>query len=127
MQDLLNIILTNLQTVGLCLILLLFFRVADMLFGIANAKKQKIVFNKKKFLWGLFYTLCFVAGLATFVTAVSMVIPVIKYCQLVADESILKTLDVINVTVMSLSILTVSVVTYGKDAYDKFKQFIQSK
>jgi len=74
MEELFNIILNNLRTVGLCLILLVLFRLADILFGIANAKKQSITFDLKKLLWGIFYTICFIIGLASFVTAISSVI-----------------------------------------------------
>lgn len=124
MEELFNIILNNLRTVGLCLILLVLFRLADILFGIANAKKQSITFDLKKLLWGIFYTICFIIGLASFVTAISSVIPIIDYCNIVVDEDIKTALDGINVIIIACTIVGISVKTYGIEAFKKFKIFI---
>lgn len=124
MEELFNIILNNLRTVGLCLILLVLFRLADILFGIANAKKQSITFDFKKLLWGIFYTVCFIIGLASFVTAISSVIPIIDYCNIIVDEDIKTALDGINVIVIACTIIGISVKTYGIEAFKKFKIFI---
>lgn len=102
------------------------FRVSDILFGVALAKKKKISFNWKKFLLGIFYTLCAVVGLATLVTGLSMVIPIINYCGIVTDETVNQTLDVINVVAICTTILVVSIVTYGKSAFEKFNTFIKN-
>lgn len=122
----LQTVIQNLETVGLCLMLLVLFRVSDILFGVALAKKKKISFNWKKFLLGIFYTLCAVIGLATLVTGLSMVIPIINYCGIVTDETVNQTLDVINVVAICTTILVVSIVTYGKSAFEKFNTFIKN-
>ena len=122
----LQTVIQNLETVGLCLVLLVLFRVSDILFGVALAKKKKISFNWKKFLLGIFYTLCAVVGLATLVTGLSMVIPIINYCGIVTDETVNQTLDVINVAAICTTILVVSIVTYGKSAFEKFNTFIKN-
>ena len=118
----LQTVIQNLETVGLCLMLLVLFRVSDILFGVALAKKKKISFNWKKFLLGIFYTLCAVVGLA----GLSMVIPIINYCGIVTDETVNQTLDVINVVAICTTILVVSIVTYGKSAFEKFNTFIKN-
>lgn len=119
-------VIQNLTTVGLCLILLVLFRTSDILFGIAIAKKEQIAFSWKKFAKGLLYTACAVGGLATLVTGLSMIIPIINYCGIVTDETINQVLDVVNVVAICVSILSVSVVTYGKSAFEKFNTFIKN-
>ena len=126
LKEILQTVIQNLETVGLCLMLLVLFRVSDILFGVALAKKKKISFNWKKFLLGIFYTLCAVVGLATLVTGLSMVIPIINYCGIVTDETVNQTLDVINVVAICTTILVVSTVTYGKSAFEKFNTFIKN-
>ena len=126
LKEILQTVIQNLETVGLCLMLLVLFRVSDILFGIALAKKKKISFNWKKFLLGIFYTLCAVVGLATLVTGLSMVIPIINYCGIVTDETVNQALDVINVVAICTTILGVSIVTYGKSAFEKFNTFIKN-
>ena len=122
----LQTVIQNLETVGLCLMLLVLFRVSDILFGVALAKKKKISFNWKKFLLGIFYTLCAVVGLSTLVTGLSMVIPIINYCGIVTDETVNQTLNVINVVAICTTVLVVSIVTYGKSAFEKFNTFIKN-
>ena len=126
LKEILQTVIQNLETVGLCLMLLVLFRVSDILFGVALAKKKKISFNWRKFLLGIFYTLCAVVGLATLVTGLSMVIPIINYCGIVTDETVNQTLDVINVVAICTTILVVSIVTYGKSAFEKFNTFIKN-
>ena len=126
LKEILQTVIQNLETVGLCLMLLVLFRVSDILFGVALAKKKKISFNWKKFLLGIFYTLCAVVGLTTLVTGLSMVIPIINYCGIVTDETVNQTLDVINVVAICTTILVVSIVTYGKSAFEKFNTFIKN-
>lgn len=126
LKEILQTVIQNLETVGLCLMLLVLFRVSDILFGVALAKKKKISFNWKKFSLGIFYTLCAVVGLATLVTGLSMVIPIINYCGIVTDETVNQTLDVINVVAICTTILVVSIVTYGKSAFEKFNTFIKN-
>ena len=41
----LQTVIQNLETVGLCLVLLILFRVSEILFGIALAKKDNIAFD----------------------------------------------------------------------------------
>lgn len=122
----LQTVVQNLVTVGCCLILFVLFRISDIFLGIAIAKKNKISFNKKKLLRGLFYTLCAVIGLATLVTGLSMVIPIINYCGIVTDDTINEVLDIVNVVAICASILSVSIVTYGKSAFEKFNTFIKN-
>lgn len=124
MGNILSEILENLKVVGLCSILLVLFRVADILFGIANAKKKRVSFSKKKFLCGIFYTLCAVCGLVALVTGLSAVIPIITMCGIITDETINNVLETVNITAICGTILYVSIVTYGKSAYDKFNIFI---
>lgn len=56
----------------------------------------------------------------------SMVIPIINYCGIVTDETVNQTLNVINVVAICTTILVVSIVTYGKSAFEKFNTFIKN-
>ena len=125
MTEILNIILSNLIMVGVFLIPFVLFRVADILFGVAIARKSEISFNWKKFLWGIFYTFCAVIGLACFVTSVSLIIPLIEYYGLILDENVLGVLNSINCIAVCGYIVYVSVMGYGKDAFSKFHTLVE--
>lgn len=125
MTEILNIILSNLIMVGVFLIPFILFRVADILFGVAIARKRKIGFDWKKFLWGIFYTLCAVIGLACFVTSVSIIVPLIEYYGLIMDDGVTTVLNAINSVAVCGYIVYVSVMGYGKDAFSKFHTLVE--
>ncbi|MCH5323952.1 MAG: hypothetical protein J1E39_01945 [Eubacterium sp.] len=123
MREILSTVLTNLEYVGACMLLLALFRAADILFGIAIAKKNNITFDKTKFIHGIIYTVCALVGSAALVTGLSMAVPIIAYCKLLTDETLVETLKTFNVTAMCSTLIAIAIVTYGKDAVNKFKQF----
>lgn len=124
MTDIMNIIVSNLIMVGGFLIPFALMRMADIILGIAIAKKNMILWDKKKFLWGLFYTICFIMGTGLFTISISMIVPIIEIFEVVTDESILTALNSISVVAVCLIILTVTVTSYGKDCFEKIKALI---
>lgn len=124
MNEIFEIVLTNLIMVGVVLIPLVLMRMADILLGVAIAKKNKLKFSRKKFLWGLFYTICFLAGIGLFTTSISMIEPIIRMFGIVADETMLTALNGISVIAVCLFVLTVTVISYGKDCFEKIKVLV---
>ena len=125
MTDIMNIIVSNLIMVGVFLILFVLFRVADILFGIAIAKKKDVNFDVNKFLWGIFYTLSATVGLACLVAGVSLIIPLINYYQIIVDDTVTSVLNSINSIAICGTIIVASVAGYGKDAFSKVKTLLE--
>lgn len=125
MTDIMNIVISNLIMVGEFLIPFALFRIADILFGVAIARKNKIKFDRKKFLWGIFYTFCAVLGLACFVTSASVIVPMIEFYGLVTDETVGTILNSINTIAVVGYIVYVSVTGYGKDAFSKLHTLLE--
>ncbi len=123
MNELINSVLSSLEYVGACLLLLLLLRASDILFGLALSRKCKAPFDCKKLLHGLILTAYAVAGSAALAVGMSMVVPIISFCGLITDEALLETLKTFNVSAMCAALTTIAVTTYGKDAALKFKQF----
>lgn len=124
MAEILNAVQSNLLMVGVFLIPLALMRIADIVLGVAIAKKNSISWNWSKFLWGLFYTVCFIAGTGLFTTSISMIVPIIETFGIVADEAVLTALNGISVVTVCLVILTVTVTSYGKDCFEKIKTLV---
>lgn len=124
MAEILNAVQSNLLMVGVFLIPLVLMRVADIVLGVAIAKKNSILWNWSKFLWGLFYTVCFIVGTGLFTTSISMIAPIIETFGIVADEAVLTALNGISVVAACLVVLTVTVTSYGKDCFEKIKTLV---
>lgn len=124
MTEILNAVQSNLLMVGAFLIPLALMRAADIVLGVAIAKKDSISWNWNKFLWGLFYTVCFIVGTGLFTTSISMIVPIVETFGIVADEAVLTALNGISVVAVCLVILTVTVTSYGKDCFEKIKTLI---
>lgn len=121
MTDILNTVLANLLMVGVFLIPLVLMRMADVILGVAIAKKNNISWHWNKFLWGLFYTVCFIVGTGLFTTSISMIEPIIRQFGIVADEATLTALNGISIVAVCLIILAITVTSYGKDCFEKIK------
>lgn len=124
MTEILNTIMENLLMVGIFLVPLALMRIADIILGVAIAKKNKIMWDWSKFLWGLFYTVCFIVGTGLFTTSISMIEPIIRIFGIVVDENTLTALNDISVIAVCLFILTITVVSYGKDCFEKIKTIV---
>lgn len=121
MTDILNTVLANLLMVGVFLIPLVLMRMADIILGVAIAKKNSISWHWNKFLWGLFYTVCFAGGTGLFTASISMIEPIVRVYNIVGDETTLAMLNGISVLAVCGIILTVTVTSYGKDCFEKIK------
>lgn len=101
-----------------------FCRIADIAFGAVLASKfDSLVFDYKKLLKGILYTIVTLIGLACLIAGVTMIPELLKYYNVtIVDATALK--DIIDV-VMIISTIVVSAYTYGKDAFAKFKMLLQ--
>ena len=101
-----------------------FCRVADIAFGAVLASKlDNLVFDYKKLLKGILYTIVTLIGLACLIAGITMIPELLQYYNVtVVDATALK--DIIDV-IMIISTIVVSAYTYGKDAYTKFKTLLQ--
>lgn len=97
-----------------------FFRTADISFGVVLALKlDSMRFDKKKFWQGILYTLITLFGLACLIAGITMIPPLLEYYKITAvDVTAFK--GVLDVTII-ISSIVMSAITYGKDAFDKFK------
>ena len=123
MSEIINTLMKNLEYIGACLLLLAFFRAADILLGIALSHKSSIPFNIKKLFRGLMFTACALGGTAALALGMSAAVPIITYCNVITDDSLTQTLDTLNITSLCSMLIFISVKTYGTDALKKFKQF----
>lgn len=121
MTEILNVVQSNLIMVGVFLIPLILMRSADIVLGVAVSKKNNVSWDWKKFLWGLFYTVCFVEGTGLFTASISMIEPIIRAYNIVGDETTLTTLNGISVLAVCGIILAITVTSYGKDCFEKIK------
>ena len=124
MNEIMNIVIANLTMVGVFLVPLALMRVADIALGTAIAKKNKVQWDWKKFLWGIFYTICFIVGVGLFTTSISMIEPIVRIFGLIVDEATLTALNGISVIAVCLFVLTVTITSYGKDCCEKIKILI---
>ena len=124
MDEMLKIILDNLIMIGMFFIPLTLMRIADIVLGIAIAKKNSISWDWNKFLWGLFYTICFIVGVGLFTTSISMIEPIVRIFGLIVDEATLTALNEISSIAVCLIILSVTVTSYGKDCFGKIKTLV---
>lgn len=98
-------------------------RLADIAFGVVSSFKfEGIKFNWKKLLSGVFSTAILLAGLACLISGVTMIPELIKnYSIQIVDAEILG--EIVD-GVMIASTIIISALTYGKDAFAKFKSLI---
>ena len=125
MVEIIKIACENLIMVGAFLIPLAMMRVADIILGIVIAKKQKIKWDWKKFLWGVFYTICFLLSIALFTTSISMIIPLTSIFGIIIDETTMTALNDINTIAICVTALTITVVSYGKDCFKKIETLMR--
>ena len=124
MNEIMNIVIANLTMVGIFLVPLALMRVADIALGTAIAKKNKVQWDWNKFLWGIFYTICFIVGVGLFTTSISMIEPIVRIFGLIVDEATLTALNGISVIAVCLFVLTVTITSYGEDCCEKIKILI---
>ena len=124
MVEILNAVQANLIMVGVFLIPLVLMRVADIILGVAVSRKNSISWDWKKFLWGLFYTICFAGGTGLFTASISMIEPIVRVYNIVGDETTLTMLNGISVLAVCGIILTITVTSYGKDCFEKIKALV---
>lgn len=119
MKELFSYILTNLVMVFSFLLPLFLIRVSDIFLGCYIARKININFDIHKLRDGLIFTLLLLIGIACFVTALVITPHLISYYELtnMAEEAMS---NVVN-TVMLVVLIIMSIVTYGKDCYEKLK------
>lgn len=103
-----------------------FCRLADIAFGAVLATKlDNLTFDWKKFFKGIGYTLITLIGLACLIAGITMIPELLEFYQIeIIDTDALG--EIINV-VMIVSTTITAALTYGRDAYDKFKQLISKK
>lgn len=121
MVEILSAIRENLIMVSAFLVPLILMRAADIILGVAISRRNSVAWDWKKFLWGLFYTICFAAGTGLFTMSISMIEPIIRVYNIVGDETTLTMLNGISVLAMCGIILTITVTSYGKDCFEKIK------
>lgn len=124
MAEILNAVQANLIMVGVFLIPLILMRGADIILGVAVSRKNSVSWDWKKFLRGLFYTICFVGGTGLFTASISMIEPIIQAYNIVGDETTLTMLNGISVLAVCGIILTITVTSYGKDCFEKIKVLV---
>lgn len=124
MDEMLKIILDNLIMIGMFFIPLTLMRIADIVLGVAIAKKNSISWDWNKFLWGIFYTICFIVGVGLFTTSISMIEPIVRIFGLIVDEATLTALNGISIIAVCLFVLTITITSYGKDCCEKIKILI---
>lgn len=120
----LEIIFNQLIMVGLFLVPLILIRAADISLGIAIAKKKSVSFKWKKFLWGIFYSVCFILGVMCFITGIGIVPVLIEYYGIVLNDEVLESLNTISSVSVCIMTVTITVTSYAKDCYAKIKAFI---
>ena len=98
-------------------------RIADIAFGVASSFKIKdLKFDWVKLVSGIINTLILLAGLACLIAGVTMIPELMKYYNVqILDTDILS--DIVD-GFMIVSTITISALTYGKDAYVKFKNLL---
>lgn len=98
-------------------------RLADISFGAVIASKlDNLQFDYKKFIKGILYTAVILVGLACLIAGITMIPELMKYYNItLIDTEVLK--NVIDIIII-ISTIIGSTITYGKDAFDKFKILI---
>lgn len=116
-------IVDNLIMVAWFLLPLVFCRTADIIFGSVIAyKSETITFDFKVIIKSIVKTLLILIGLACLVSGVVMLPELIKkYGNDMINTDILKEFITI---VTIISTLAIAAVSYGKDAFLKFKSLI---
>jgi len=116
-------IVDNLIMVAWFLLPLVFCRIADIIFGSVIAyKSETITFDFKVILKSIVKTLLILIGLACLVSGVVMLPELIKkYGNDMINTDVLKEFITI---VTIISTLALAAVSYGKDAFLKFKSLI---
>lgn len=98
-------------------------RLADIAFGVASSFKiDDAKFDLRKLLSGVVNTAILLAGLACLITGVTMIPELMKnYGVQIVDADLLG--EIVD-GVMIVSTIVVSALTYGRDAYNKFKNLL---
>lgn len=98
-------------------------RFADIAFGVyGSIKIESLSFNWKKFLAGVLSTFIVLVGLAALIAGITMIPQLLAYYEVdFVDTEVVG--EMINV-IMIISTIVVAGLTYGRDAYNKFKTII---
>lgn len=101
-----------------------FCRAADIGFGAVLASKlDNLTFDFKKFFKGILYTFVTLISLACLITGITMIPELLNYYDITDTDILKNSIDVI----MIVATIVVSAITYGKDAYEKFKRLIEKQ
>lgn len=118
MKDIFNLVLSNLEMVGVFMIPFLFMRISDICFGtILSIKDVSLRFDFKKLLSGIIWGLIVTIGMATLVCGVVTLPALLEFynIEIVNTDSLSSMVNVLSI----IGIIVTSVTTYGKDAYGK--------
>mgnify|MGYP003610020415 CR=1 FL=1 len=101
-----------------------FCRLADIGFGAVLASKlDNLTFDKQKLFKGIVYTIFTLLSLACLIAGITMIPILLEYYNITNTDALK---DAVDVTLI-ISTVVVSSVTYGKDAYEKFKTLLEKK
>ena len=118
MKEMFDLILSNLQMVGAFIIPFLFMRLADIVFGvILSIKDTQLTFDYKKLLKGLAWGIMLAIGMAAITSGAVMLPALLEMYEitLVDTEALSGMINILTI----IGIIVTSIVTYGKDAYQK--------
>ncbi len=99
-------------------------RTADIALGAVLASKlDSLTFDKKKLWRGIKYTLVALFGIACLLAGITMIPPLLEYYKATAVDMTAVKSDLNKI--MIASTIALSAVTYGKDAFEKLKLYLQ--
>lgn len=126
MEVILNTMLSNVYMVAVFLIPLALTRIADICFGaILSVKDGNQKFDIKKLLLGILNSLVIILGIFCLVSGLSVLPTVLDVFDitLVDPEALSSLIDVASI----IGILITTIITYGKDCYDKLLKIFNTK
>lgn len=126
MDVILNLILSNAQMIGAFMIPFLLMRIADICFGVILAfKDNTLTFDWKKLLNGIGWGIVSAIGIISLGSGVVILPELLDIFQItIVDSEVLGTM--IN-TASIIGVLVTSILTYGKDAYQKMLKVFNMK
>jgi len=123
MKEIMNIVINTLTMVGVFLIPMVLVRFADILFGILIANKTiNQIFEFKKLARGIITSLGFMIALGSLVSGFCVLPYLLTYYNI--DFIDLTKFEYFSNYAIIFVIVTVTIVTYGKDAFAKFKTLL---
>ena len=126
MEVILSTMLSNIYMVAVFLIPLVLTRIADICFGaILSVKDSNQKFDIKKLLFGILNSLVIVLGIFCLVSGLSALPTILDVFDitLVDPEALSSLIDVASI----IGILVTTIITYGKDCYNKLLKIFNMK